>query len=123
MTPANRQEFFRRLQSVIPEPETELSYRSPFELLVAVILSAQATDISVNKATARLYPVANTPQACGHSSAAVANASLRIARPAKTTTGAVAGTALWTNASMVASSGMGSDVATVKARAPSVSAT
>jgi endonuclease-3 len=63
LTPANRQEFFRRLQSVIPEPETELSYRSPFELLVAVILSAQATDVGVNKATARLYPVANTPQA------------------------------------------------------------
>ncbi len=47
----------------IPDPETELSYESPFELLISVILSAQATDISVNKATALLYPVANTPQA------------------------------------------------------------
>ncbi len=47
----------------MPEPQTELRYRSPFELLVAVILSAQATDVSVNKATARLFPVACTPQA------------------------------------------------------------
>lgn len=47
----------------MPAPETELEYRSPFELLVAVILSAQATDVSVNKATAALYPVANTPGA------------------------------------------------------------
>jgi len=46
-----------------PEPETELRYSSPFELLVAVILSAQATDVGVNKATARLFPVANTPTA------------------------------------------------------------
>jgi len=62
MTPAMRNEFFRRLKSVIPSPETELEYRSPFELLIAVILSAQATDVSVNKATAKLYPVANTPE-------------------------------------------------------------
>ncbi len=47
----------------MPEPETELQYGSPFELLVAVILSAQATDVSVNKATARLFPVARTPRA------------------------------------------------------------
>ncbi|MBT9531013.1 MAG: endonuclease III, partial [Pseudomonas sp.] len=46
-----------------PEPKTELAYNSPFELLIAVILSAQATDVSVNKATAKLYPVANTPEA------------------------------------------------------------
>lgn len=58
----DREEFFRRLKSVIPEPRTELVYGSPFELLVAVILSAQATDVGVNKATKRLYPVANTPQ-------------------------------------------------------------
>ncbi|MEJ8567390.1 endonuclease III [Elongatibacter sediminis] len=63
MNRANREEFFRRLQSVNPEPRTELEYDSPFELLVAVILSAQATDVGVNKATRRLYPVANTPQA------------------------------------------------------------
>jgi endonuclease-3 len=63
MNARQREEFFRRLKSVIPEPETELAYANPFELLVAVILSAQATDVSVNKATARLYPVANTPQA------------------------------------------------------------
>lgn len=59
---ADRQEFFRRLQSIIPKPETELEYHSVFELLVAVILSAQATDVGVNKATSKLYPVANTPR-------------------------------------------------------------
>ena len=58
---ADREEFFRRLKSITPAPETELEYQSPFELLVAVILSAQATDVSVNKATRKLYPVANTP--------------------------------------------------------------
>jgi len=58
-----RTEIYTRLRKRIPEPETELSYESPFELLISVILSAQATDISVNKATALLYPVANTPQA------------------------------------------------------------
>ena len=63
MKPADRVEFFRRLQSVLPHPRTELEYRTPFELLVAVILSAQATDAGVNKATRRLYPVANTPEA------------------------------------------------------------
>ena len=61
MKPADREEFFRRLQAVTPAPETELEYQSSFELLVAVILSAQATDVSVNKATRKLYPVANTP--------------------------------------------------------------
>lgn len=59
----DRHEFFRRLKSVTPKPETELNYCSPFELLIAVILSAQATDVGVNKATTRLYPVANTPRA------------------------------------------------------------
>ena len=63
MKPADRIEFFRRLRDITPAPETELVYQSPFELLVAVILSAQATDVSVNKATRRLYPMANTPQA------------------------------------------------------------
>src|SRR5690242_13658095 len=63
MTPARRTEMFRRLQAVNPPPETELVYSTPFELLVAVILSAQATDKSVNKATEILYPKANTPQA------------------------------------------------------------
>ena len=58
----DREEFFRRLRSVIPEPRTELVYGSPFELLVAVILSAQATDVGVNKATKKLYPTANTAQ-------------------------------------------------------------
>ncbi|HNB90315.1 MAG TPA: endonuclease III, partial [Plasticicumulans sp.] len=61
MTPPQRREFFSRLQAANPHPTTELQYASPFELLVAVILSAQATDKSVNKATARLFPVANTP--------------------------------------------------------------
>ena len=63
MNAAKRLEIFRRLHEDNPDPKTELSYASPFELLIAVILSAQATDVSVNKATARLYPVANTPQA------------------------------------------------------------
>jgi endonuclease-3 len=63
MKPAARVEFFHRLQAVLPHPRTELEYRTPFELLVAVILSAQATDVGVNKATRRLYPVARTPQA------------------------------------------------------------
>jgi endonuclease-3 len=62
MKVADRFEFFRRLRSVNPEPRTELNYSSPFELLIAVILSAQATDVGVNKATARLFPVANTPR-------------------------------------------------------------
>ena len=63
MNKAIRTEIYSRLREKIPRPETELNYASPFELLIAVILSAQATDVGVNKATARLYPVANTPQA------------------------------------------------------------
>ena len=58
-----RQQIFERLREDNPNPKTELEYNSPFELLIAVLLSAQATDISVNKATRKLYPVANTPQA------------------------------------------------------------
>jgi endonuclease III len=60
---AKRYEIFRRLHEDNPEPKTELAYSSPFELLVAVTLSAQATDVSVNKATAKLFAVANTPEA------------------------------------------------------------
>jgi len=56
-------ELFRRLRELDPHPTTELDYKTPFELLVAVILSAQATDVGVNKATKHLYAVANTPQA------------------------------------------------------------
>jgi endonuclease-3 len=56
-------ELFRRLRELDPHPTTELDYTTPFELLVSVILSAQATDVGVNKATRKLYPVANTPQA------------------------------------------------------------
>ena len=56
-------ELFSRLRELDPHPTTELEYRTPFELLIAVILSAQATDVGVNKATRRLYPVAATPQA------------------------------------------------------------
>ena len=63
MNAAKRFEIFRRLHEDNPEPKTELAYTTPFELLIAVILSAQATDVSVNKATAKLYPVANTPEA------------------------------------------------------------
>jgi endonuclease-3 len=62
MNAAKRMEIFRRLHEDNPDPKTELAYTTPFELLISVILSAQATDVSVNKATARLYPVANTPQ-------------------------------------------------------------
>jgi endonuclease-3 len=54
--------LFNRLAEAIPEPKTELIYQSPFELLIAVVLSAQATDKSVNKATAKLFPVANTAE-------------------------------------------------------------
>jgi len=57
-----RQEIFTRLREHIENPRSDLEYRSNFELLIAVLLSAQATDISVNKATAKLYPTANTPQ-------------------------------------------------------------
>ncbi len=63
MTAAARKEMFRRLQAADPAPTTELVYASHFELLVAVILSAQATDKSVNQATKKLFAVANTPQA------------------------------------------------------------
>jgi endonuclease-3 len=57
-----RVQIFTLLRDANPSPETELNYTSPFELLISVILSAQATDVGVNKATAHLYPVANTPQ-------------------------------------------------------------
>jgi len=63
MNSDQRREFFKRLRTLNPAPKTELEYHSPFELLVAVVLSAQATDKSVNLATRRLYPVANTPAA------------------------------------------------------------
>ena len=62
MNQAKRHEIFARLREHIREPRSELDYRTEFELLIAVILSAQATDVSVNKATAKLFPVANTPQ-------------------------------------------------------------
>jgi endonuclease-3 len=63
LTRAQIEEMFSRLAQRNPQPTTELEYSSPFELLIAVILSAQATDAGVNKATRQLYPVANTPQA------------------------------------------------------------
>jgi len=63
MDARKRRRIFERLQAANPKPTTELHYRSPFELLVAVILSAQATDKGVNKATEKLFKVANTPQA------------------------------------------------------------
>jgi len=62
MTPAQIDAFFATLQAANPHPVTELEYTSVFELLAAVLLSAQATDVGVNKATRRLFPVANTPQ-------------------------------------------------------------
>lgn len=63
MNAAKRYEIFSRFRDANPNPTTELNYNDAFELLIAVILSAQATDVSVNKATAKLYPVANTPAA------------------------------------------------------------
>lgn len=63
MNQEKRVEMFRRWREANPNPTTELNYNSTFELLISVILSAQATDKSVNKATAKLYPVANTPEA------------------------------------------------------------
>src|SRR5574343_569926 len=63
MNKQTRLAIFDRLAAAIPEPTTELNFTTPFELLVAVVLSAQATDKGVNKATAKLFPVANTPQA------------------------------------------------------------
>ena len=63
MTKKQIQVFFERLREQRPNPKTELNYSSPFELLVAVTLSAQATDVSVNKATDKLFPIANTPEA------------------------------------------------------------
>jgi len=62
MKPQARLEFFQRLQSIDAQPETELVYRNPFELLIAVLLSAQATDVSVNKATQGLFKAARTPK-------------------------------------------------------------
>jgi endonuclease-3 len=63
MNPQKRRAIFERLRAANPDPRSELRFRTPFELLVAVVLSAQATDKGVNKATARLFPVANTPAA------------------------------------------------------------
>jgi endonuclease-3 len=62
MNPAKRQEIYRRLRERMPHPKSELEYRSPFELLIAVVLSAQATDKGVNLATRKLFPIARTPQ-------------------------------------------------------------
>lgn len=63
MNREKRTAIFSTLRERMPAPDTELEYKNPFELLIAVILSAQATDVSVNKATAKLYPVARTPEA------------------------------------------------------------
>jgi endonuclease III len=63
LNPQKRRQIFERLRRANPHPTTELAYRTPFELLVSVVLSAQATDKSVNSATEKLYRVANTPQA------------------------------------------------------------
>jgi len=62
MNQQKRKEIFARFKEHNPSPQTELNYTTPFELLIAVLLSAQATDVGVNKATAKLYPVANTPE-------------------------------------------------------------
>ena len=62
MNPGKRAEIYRRLRDANPDPTTELKYRTPFELLVSVILSAQATDVSVNQATRKLFPFASTPE-------------------------------------------------------------
>jgi endonuclease-3 len=73
MTPEKRAEIYRRLRAANPRPATELDYQTPYELLVSVVLSAQATDKSVNLATEKLFPVANTPAAI----AALGEAGLR----------------------------------------------
>src|SRR3954471_8498924 len=62
MNPAKREAFYAGLAKTMPDPKSELEHTTPFELLVAVVLSAQATDKSVNLATAKLFPVANTPE-------------------------------------------------------------
>ena len=62
MNSEKRTAIYAKLRELDPDPTTELDYQSPFELLISVILSAQATDISVNKATDKLYPLANTPE-------------------------------------------------------------
>ena len=62
MNKIKRTEIFKRLRTEIPNPTTELNFSSAFELLVAVTLSAQSTDVGVNKATTNLFPVANTPE-------------------------------------------------------------
>ncbi|KGK41541.1 endonuclease III [Nitrincola sp. A-D6] len=62
MNADKRYQIFSRLREQNPEPRTELEYQTPFELLIAVMLSAQATDVSVNKATRKLFPIANTPE-------------------------------------------------------------
>ena len=63
MNKAKRYEIMKRLAAIRPNPQSELEYKTPYELLVAVVLSAQATDKSVNLATRKLYPIANTPEA------------------------------------------------------------
>jgi len=63
MNTAKVNKIFKRFKEHNPTPQTELHYQTPFELLISVILSAQATDVSVNKATALLFPIANTPEA------------------------------------------------------------
>ncbi len=63
MNKNKRSEIFQKLKAQNPKPTTELEYANPFELLIAVVLSAQATDVGVNKATKKLFPVANTPEA------------------------------------------------------------
>jgi len=63
VNPQKRAEIFRRLREANPKPTTELHYATPFQLLIAVILSAQATDVGVNKVTRRLFPIAGTPEA------------------------------------------------------------
>ena len=62
MSPAKREEIYRKLAAAMPDPKSELEFTTPFELLVAVVLSAQATDVSVNKATEPLFAIADTPQ-------------------------------------------------------------
>ena len=73
MNREKRTEIFRRLREQRPHPTTELNFDTPFELLVAVVLSAQATDVGVNKATDKLFPVANTPHTIGLFNSKAAN--------------------------------------------------
>ena len=85
MSPRARRVLFERLRAANPSPRTELVYRTPYQLLVAVVLSAQATDKSVNAATARLFGIAGTPERMASSSPATPSAPSAFTAPRRRT--------------------------------------